>query len=250
MQDATHLRVKAGVTLALLLAGGFCASLPAHAQTTIDTTPTWIANGSQSTGFWGEPDTATYGQSFIAPTGVTSLNDFSFYLTTYSDGVTTSASSVPYQAYVYAWDGSQATGSALYSSAALNTGALVTNNFTTITTNTGTLAVTPGQQYVAFLSTSAVQDGSTKLANFGDVGGSAGTGGSFVYLSSGNTPALFTTPGWGAIAGDDLAFKADFTSGSTVAPELSPAVTVTFVIFGISLLLAKKAVKRKAAEAA
>ena len=238
---ATHLQFKTGITLGLLLAGGFCASLPSHAQTTIDTTPAW---GGQSISFWGEPDTATFGQTFTAPTGVISLSDFSFYLKDDTNG-----SNIPYNAYVYAWDGSEATGSALYTSALSSTGTLG-SSFTKITTNTGAVAVTPGTQYVAFFSTSGVQEAGppTKLADFGYVPGSvtSTTGGSFVFLNSGNDATQFTNPGGWSIDSNDLAFTADFKSNPV--PESSTALSFGLMLLGAGVL-AKTALKRKASAA-
>jgi len=96
---------------------------------------------------FGRHNTATYGQTITAPTGATSLNDFSFWLE--------NLQAVSFKAYVYAWDQatSRATGSALFTSA-LIAGPTGGTPFTQITVNTGSTAVSAGAMYVMFFSTS------------------------------------------------------------------------------------------------
>ncbi len=250
----TRGRARAALPLALLVAAGIAAALPARASTTIDTTPTWNATGQQNIGGWGEPDTATFGQTITAPANVISLQDFSFYLT--NDPGNMGPVSINYKAYVYAWDGTEATGSPLYTSSTTSTGTLG-SGFTTLTATPGTaVAVTPGQQYVLFFSTSGVQDGGTQGADFGYVGSDAYAAGQFVYLNSGNDNTQFTVPGgWGTStdlaypAGSDLAFKADFAPGGSPAPEPSEAATLSLVALLLALPLAKKALRRMAKNA-
>jgi hypothetical protein len=118
----------------------------AHANTTIDTTPFW--DGSSSIQPFGSPDTAVYGETFVAPGG--NLLDYTFYVSTPTD--------LNVVGEVYAWSGNLlggnypqgAVGPALFTSAAFT---IVggDSGFQAVTVNTGGLALATGQQYVALL---------------------------------------------------------------------------------------------------
>src|SRR5262245_6406042 len=135
----------------MLLGGAafLALSLPAGAQT-IDTFPQW--NGSTFISSWGITNTATYGQTFTPNGAQTTLSGF-----TIAAGF--GGAAVPYQAYVYAWDSvnNRITGAALYTSAVGTTTAGA--GYTNYSFNTGPITLTPGQQYVVFLSTSGLQAG-------------------------------------------------------------------------------------------
>jgi uncharacterized protein with beta-barrel porin domain len=182
------------ILTSLALVGG-----EARAQD-IDTTPSW--NGSEGVCCWGVPSTETYGQ-LITPTGSqTNLSGFTFYLA--------GTFPVNFQAYVYAWNnGTNAvTGPALFTSAVMtapNTG----GSFTPVTINAGATALTPGQQYVLFLTTATAPNPTNGAYVWGSPGSSNPyAGGQFVY--SHGTGSDFTIP-WSVITGiDDLAFMAFF----------------------------------------
>jgi hypothetical protein len=90
--------------------------------------------------------TQTYGEIFTAPGGINTLTSFSFYMgDPYYDG------NIIAGAYVATWTGTHA-GTLLYDSGELNYDN-VGNEELTFNTG-GSVFVTPGQQYVMFLSAS------------------------------------------------------------------------------------------------
>src|SRR5580704_14107926 len=110
MQSVALLRVVVVLVL--------CSSA-ASASIIYDTTPSW--DGVTSIAPFGFPDTGTFGQTFIAPTTDTILNDFTFYLDV--PGGTT----LQFTAMVFDWTGSllgggggQATGPALFQSSSIS----------------------------------------------------------------------------------------------------------------------------------
>jgi len=103
--------------------------------------------------------TQTYGEIFTAPNGVQNLSSFSFYLGDpyYSGNIITGA-------YIATWTGTHA-GMLVYDAGQLNYNNAGNGE---LTFNTGGLFVTPGQQYVMFLSTSKFylkSDGGTYAAS-------------------------------------------------------------------------------------
>lgn len=189
-------------------------SVPAGAQT-IDTIPQW--NGTSFISSWGITNTATYGQTFT-PNGVqTTLNGF-----TVKVGYGTA--DAPYQAYVYAWDGgnSRLTGGALFTSApgVATQGA----GFTSYSFNTGPVALTPGQQYVVFLSTSGLQAAQPNSAfRWGALTNDAAIpGGRFVFQNNGDNFANLSTVGWSFIS-EDLAITLNLSGlFSNLLPANAP----------------------------
>ncbi|HEY3757296.1 MAG TPA: hypothetical protein VGL42_14185 [Opitutaceae bacterium] len=115
---------------------------------------------------WGlEPDnTATYGQTFIAPSGAGNLMSFSFFLQGGNDG------SYNYQGFVMSWEGSliggqshdESTSTLDYASEPIlytpNGQAIGSGDFqeVTVTIGGGGLALTPGDAYLFGLSTLGV----------------------------------------------------------------------------------------------
>ena len=185
-----------------MLLGGvafLALSVPASAQI-IDTTPQW--DGINSISDWGVPNTATYGQTITATATQARLSSFTFQLNQQS-GV------VPqYQAFVYQWDptNQRITGNALFSSGVLTapSGAV----FTPVTINTGSVVLTPGQQYVLFLTTSTITGQATGKYVYGAPPNNAAYGGGqFVYLNHANFSQL-TTSSWNTHLLQDLAFQA------------------------------------------
>ena len=83
------------------------------AYTPINTYPAW--NGTQYISSFGVPNTATYGQIVTAPPLETRLNSFSFWIG--YPGAT-----ITFRGEVYAWNGTMATGPALYESAPVSIG--------------------------------------------------------------------------------------------------------------------------------
>jgi hypothetical protein len=220
------------IALALLLAGRG----QAWADFVIDTTPFW--DNSTSITAFGVPNTATYGQTFIAP-AANVLQSYTFYLKGNSDV------QLLVKGYVFAWSGSlfggsgngQAVGAPLYSSptSISYTG---DNTFQAVTVNTGGLSLTPGNHYVMLLTVSNPSDysASTGATGWGDTNFqhvANDDGGGFVFYNNGNNFSALNSSTWDNFADfGDLAFKARFTSVS--APEPG---SLTLLGFGVTGLL-------------
>ncbi|HAG80980.1 MAG TPA: PEP-CTERM sorting domain-containing protein [Cyanobacteria bacterium UBA12227] len=197
---------------------------PAQADTVIDTTPSW--DGTSEITIFGEPDTATYGQTFTVGSD-NILNDFTFFLNDFSD-----PDAIDFAAYVMAWDGTKATGSILYQSGPQSTtGASGMEQFTF---NTGGISLTSGQKYVAFLSASNFFDGIDGLGSMGLPFSDVYAGGDFVYYNNGSDFSALTTNGWDCTecGFGDAAFKATFTSAQSVPEPASVLGLLTVSALG------------------
>jgi hypothetical protein len=161
-------------------------------------------NSSISSGIvtFGNSNTATYGQTFTAPGGV--LDSWTFYLQ--NEYVTPQN----FEFFVFGWNGSSATGPALYQSS-LQTVTPSETAYTPFTVNPN-LALTAGQQYVMFINESGL-NGSTDgfIAQGGS--GSSPLGGEFVYLNNGDDFSQVTSTAWKTYVFSDSAYIADFSSG-------------------------------------
>ena len=170
-------------------------SVPASAQS-IDTHPQW--NGTQFISSWGITNTATYGQTFIPTTQQTRLSGFTVELWQ------TSGTPVPYTAHVYAWDSanSRITGPALFASGPFTAPAGAV--FTPVSINTGGVVLTPGQQYVLFLTTSGQQTGQPPGSyRWGSVGNNTAIPtGRFVFRNNTNNFADLSVTTWSFINQD------------------------------------------------
>ncbi|MFB6448920.1 autotransporter outer membrane beta-barrel domain-containing protein [Bradyrhizobium tunisiense] len=192
---------------ALWLGSAALLALGTSAQAqNIDTMSQW--DGTQFISSWGVPNTATYGQTFT-PTGAQSrLSGFTFQL------YQTSGTAPQYQAFVYAFDpGTQRiTGSALFSSGIFTapSGA----SFQTVSINTGSVVLSPGQQYVLFLTTSTVTGQANGSYRWGSVANTAIPNGQFVFQNNGTNFAQLSSAGWSNI-GQDLAMQAFLSAGNT-----------------------------------
>ncbi|HEU4658661.1 MAG TPA: IPT/TIG domain-containing protein [Capillimicrobium sp.] len=201
-----------------------CAALlagagDARAATTIDTTPSW--NGVHHVFTFGTAaaeNTPTYGQVVTVPAGETALQRFSFRL----DG----DAGLTVRGQVYAWNGTRATGPALYSSAPR---ALAGGGFETVAFETGGVPVTPGQQIVLLATT--LLDASSGSAVWGAIlGGDVLPGGTYVYDNTDDVADL-NTQDWDGLdggyagAGADLAMTAEFGGGVPVPAAARPVVT-------------------------
>jgi hypothetical protein len=138
---AAYIAVLASIVVSTLI-----AAPTAQARTVIDTTDSW--NGTKALFTFGRPEAATYGQVVTVPAGDTVLDSFTFYMRELPFTATT----MTFRGEVYAWDGSKATGPALWESAPRSL--THTSTFQEITFPTGGVTLARGRQYVLFASVS------------------------------------------------------------------------------------------------
>ncbi|MEP7015535.1 MAG: MopE-related protein, partial [Verrucomicrobiota bacterium] len=189
-------------------------AVSALADTTIDTISGW--NGSDGVCCFGVPDTATYGQVITVPATDTVLNGFDLELNL--------PATLAFQAEVYSWDGSKATGPALYEGPVVST---LGNGYELVHFSTGPLSLTAGSQYVIFLSCSRVQAGHSGGGSWGFRSSNPYSGGLFVFVNNGANPSQWTTTAWTqnwTTTGSDLAFRAYFTPGITPCTDPPPGM--------------------------
>lgn len=201
-------------TCAFAFAAAAAASfaVPASAATTIDTTGGAFAGDISP---FGVTDTSTYGQTFAVGAD-NFLNSFSLYLSG------SPQAAIQFKAYVYNWDGSKATGSALFSSNLQQYAGSAAQEFSFDTTG---LQLNNGSRYVAFLSTAGLQAGRPlATATMPFVNSTTYAAGDFVYYNTGNNFAQLTNSDWDC--GDncsgaygDAYFKASLSSGVAAVPE-------------------------------
>lgn len=220
--------------LAAAVACVLSLSMAAFAQTTYDTTYAW---GGSYVAPWGAPDTATFGQTFIAPATDTLLMDFTFHLF----GVT--GNTLQYKAMVFEWAGSLlggggggAIGAALFSTPSQ----VFTGDGTgqAVTINTGGVNLVGGNSYVALFTVSDPVDYANSIGNVSSWGivpshVAGNGGGGFVFYDNGNNIAALNTTAWSHY-GDfgDLAWTANFRPGpNNAVPE--PGTLALLGAFGV-----------------
>jgi len=217
-------RCMAVLTLFCLL---LAVATPAQAQFSINTIPLW--NGTSFISSFGVTDTATYGETITVPAGASPLNAFSFEIGNCGANVTM-------RGEVYAWNGTMATGAALYESAPFT----LTDSaaFQLVTFTPGSLTL-PAGQYVLFASTSKDQSGAQHSAcRWGALTNDTGyTGGAFVFMNNTANAALWTTNAWSNIA-EDLAFQVTGLSAAVPAASTTSLLigALALTVLGIVLL--------------
>jgi hypothetical protein len=134
-------------------------------------------------------------------------------------------------AYVYAWDGSMATGPALYSSDVVTHNATPSTPFTKYTFTTGGLALVPGDMYALFFSTSGLPGTGRvqwEAASTNEYGG-----GNFIYMNNGESTADWTSTAWASGFASDLHFEATFASATATVPEPSTWLMMITGLMGL-----------------
>jgi hypothetical protein len=196
----------------------------------VDTLSGW--NGTDRIIYFGEPDTATYGQTITVGSDNV-LNSFTFLL---NDSAISNP--VNFQGYVMAWNDStsRATGSVLYSSSPVSTTGA--SGYETFTFNTGNLALTPGSQYVLFVNCSNNFDSLFDEAAMASRGSSdVYAGGLFVFLNNGSNFGDVTSSAWTRNwqgPGYDTAFVASLSEGGVI-PEPS-TIAVWSLLGGLGII--------------
>jgi hypothetical protein len=174
--------------------------------------------------FFGDPNTEMYGQTFTVGAD-NILTSFAFDLLHVGAPPPTE-----FNFFVMRWSGSSATGPVLFTGGPF---ALSSNSYQTFTFNTGSLALTSGQTYIAFVDT--VLNGSGDQAQMAGTANTY-TGGEFVYLhGKGNTIAAATSNTWTqdyGILDGDTRFTANFASPAAPVP-LPAAATAGFALMGM-----------------
>ena len=203
----------------------------------IDTTSTW--NGTSSVAPFGESNTATYGQTFKASAGFSNLSSFSFWLRT-----NTGPDGVDFAAYVMEWNSglNRATGPILYQSSQQLL-ANPTVSMTQFSFNTGSLALDPTKQYIAFLSASNFFDGSIGLADVGFLNTDVYADGGFWFFNNGSNFGSLTASTWENFVGggtSDLAFRANFGVGAVPEPS-TYGIAAGGVLIGLAVLRRRRA---------
>jgi hypothetical protein len=236
---------RALASVPAVLVAGLLVCGSAVAATTLDTTPSW--NGTDHEANFGDtPATPTYGQLVTAPADSV-LTSFRFQMRV--------PTAVVFRGFVFAWDGSKATGPALYESAPTHT----TNAaaFQPITFTPAAVPLIAGQQYVLFVSTSEDNWGGSggNTGQLGWIQGNVYGGGNAVVFNNGADPSMWTSTAWDG-NGDgfldfDFAFTAAFggpagattgaasrvgQTGATLGGTFSPnaLATTTFFQYGTS----------------
>jgi hypothetical protein len=150
----------------------------------ISTLPSWTGSvgSAPATGnnyhSWGVPNggTPTYGETFTVPVGDTTLSSLQVEVATLS------GAPIGFKLYIYAWNGSATTGSAVYS----GSGSIAdsSGNFENVTSNLTGTTVTPGSTYVFYYTTAGTGDAAATAA-FGAIF-PATAAGNFVFNNDPN----------------------------------------------------------------
>jgi uncharacterized protein with beta-barrel porin domain len=174
-------------------------NVPASAQN-INTIPQW--NGTTFIASWGAPNTSTYGQTFTP--GAQQLRLTSFTMELAQGGGTPPQ----YQAFVYQFANNRITGPALFTSSVFTAPTTATaSTFAPVTINTGSVALTPGQQYVVFLTLSTLAAQPPSNYGYGSTGiNTPIPNGQFVFQNNGTTFGDLSANPWSTF-GQDLAIR-------------------------------------------
>ena len=209
--------------LAVLAATLLVISIGASAQN-IDTTPSW--DGSNNMCCFAYPDSATYGQTITAPAAGATLQSFTFYMNL--------TASCTFQGEVYAWDGTKATGPALWEGPSTQTTG--SGTFEAITFTPGGVALAPSAQYVIFASHSKLSGSGG--GSWGSILTDAYAGGDFVYMNNGSDPSQWTSAPWTITwpSAKDLAFKVVFGAVPVLASPPGLAVTPVSICAGATVV--------------
>lgn len=232
---------RKSVSLALGLGFALVGVMTANAATTYETESLW--NGITTISPFGNPNTSTYGQTFLAPVDPL-MTDFSFHINA------SVATTLQFQGEVYQWsgpmqgNGGQATGAMLYQSAPT---VLMGNGAFQTVTMTPNIMLTPGNQYVALLTISdptnyAATIGTSIWALLFNTHGANNGGGGAVFYNNQNNHAALNSSTWDTFFDyGDMAWRANFTAGNVAVPEPgSVALLVGMGASGAGFLLRRK----------
>jgi hypothetical protein len=200
---------------------GVAAMTAPALATTIDTTGTLLDDAHP----FGQPNTATYGQTFTAPDS--QLTNFSLFLEN-RDSESGGSGSLDLRGYIGTWTGTNV-GSILFESTTQTMNAAGTQQEFAFSPN---ITLVPGDVYVAFLSISNLPlqpDDLFQMPLSDDE-----ITGSFVYLNNGLDPSQWTSQEWSDFGGQDAWFKASFTSGEVGGGGLPEPSAWTMLLLGFA----------------
>ena len=160
-----------------------------NAPTTTTNVPAW--NGGEFVSQFGVPQSSVYGQTFIIPNGDQVLSSFTFQLQL--------PTSINFRGQVFAWDGTKATGPALYTSPTVQT--TDGNVFQPITFATNNIPVTAGATYVLLIDTLLDTQTIAAAGRAGFTGADTVAAGDFFYINA-NSEAEVNTQPWSTLGGD------------------------------------------------
>lgn len=205
----------------------FLASVAVVALVAPASALTVVNDGTDEIQSWGGTSTPKYGQTFVAGAEST-LESITFR-------INDNGAAIDFMAYVFSWDAAldRATGPALFESAAITTAGV--SGYMPVTVSTGGLALTEGEDYVAFYF-ATTGSGGYWLGN-ADPGSYAG--GEFVYQNDA-TLAAATSIMWDTYTIADTAFALEFSGGEggggvseVPVPAALPMLAGALGLFGL-----------------
>lgn len=207
---------------------GLCLALLATSALRADTISTPLNDWG---GYWGPADQLSYGQSFIVPASTVVLESFTFaYLTTQNNV------GFDYYATLYAFDGTHATGSALWTSdvKAISIQVPFNDPAPAAVAFAPDIELTAGSSYIFIVTTAGLsQPGNTGQARIGLDSTSSYADGQLLTQDTAGNPANLTTLTWNSSSPSyDAAFSAMFIA----VPEPS-GIGLAFA--GLALLIGR-----------
>jgi hypothetical protein len=206
-EQALELRDVDASTGEMRVYGIVTAQVPQPTAAEISTLAGW--DGGRQIGMFGAaPGGTAYGQSFTVPVNAPVLDQFTFWLNAGGGA----QPNIVFSAYAMAWDGSKASGPVLWKSGALTGPTSVMQRYDI---DVGALRLSPGAQYIAFLSTieylGSFPSNAQVLMGYGF---NPYADGRFYALVNATDMARLTSAPWDTDAGGDFdaAFIARFSS--------------------------------------
>lgn len=196
-------RIWSAATAAAALLASAALTAPAGAAISIDTTS--APHGEF--GCFGTNSSmcgANFGQSFTTAIGANALSSLTFYMNMEQ------GASLAVQLKVFAWNGSDTTGSALYTSGVRT----ISGTTATAMDFTPNVTLGVGQQYIAFLTSVGLGNTNAQYAGMQVAQGDAYSGGSFYFQFSD------ANHNWINVY-QDTAFKMTLDAGVAAVPEPS-----------------------------